>query len=337
MNSEIEYNFFDFLKSEELPSIYEVLGHLVQGITPVLVLDSCICLDIINYIDGKKTDNNTAKKVINLFEYAGNSKIDILGSFGVLELSHNRNNYSINVNKFSDFGNKIEFAIHLPIQKLKARDFSSFVKKEITSKEDIFPLAPILNNTYCSLLKIRELRNNNPKKTNATSNFLDFLRWLETDLDIILSTEIELAKLIFAGENNFLPMIGLKSDKTLAKRQLWGTAWDIMHYRINTQYSSTIPLNGIQNKPYFVTNDKNLIKLSKRLTNKAVVKSGNEIHGAFVYSEFEFPCYEKDWDMINLKMNELNIRRRQKILNEPKPKKDVLKLIKELELKNGIA
>lgn len=62
MNSETEYKFFDFLKSEELPSRFEVLEYLTQGIIPVLVLDSCICLDIINYIDGKRQTTKQLKK-----------------------------------------------------------------------------------------------------------------------------------------------------------------------------------------------------------------------------------------------------------------------------------
>lgn len=337
MREKLQYKFFDALKSTELPSLSEVINFKLNGITPVLVLDSCVCLDIINYIDNKSINETSLQKIINLFTYRENSMIDVLWSFGVLELSHNRKNYCIDAIKFSDFLNKIEFAMSLSLENIINKNFTGFVNEKKESKENIFPILPMLNSTYCCLLKIREIKIANPKKIYATKNFLKFMEWMENELNIISSTEIELAKLIFCGHNNFLTMIGMKKDKVLAKRQLWGSAWDILHYRINIQYLSTVPLDGIQNQPYFITNDGNLIMLSSKQTNVAVTKHGKSIHRIFVSSEFESSCFKKDSELLMLKMQALHKRRQSKITEKLNSKEDILLMIKNLEIKNDIA
>lgn len=337
MNKKLEYLFFDFLNGVELPSALDVQISLLNGVTPVLVLDSCVCFDIINYLDGKSVKADKIDKIINLFRYAEKSKIDILGSFGALELSFNKKSLSVDRQKFSDFGNKLEYFMHLPVKSIINKDFYKFKHKDLMLSKQMDGFLDMLLRSYCVLLKIRVLKLNKPGKINAVNNYLDLLDWMENDMDLIMVSEAELGKLVFAGDNFMLKMLGMKKDKRQAKRELWGTAWDLFHYRINTQYAPTVEMNGILNKPFFVTEDERLVKLSTQMKNRAVVKLGSQsLHGAFVYTEFNDECYKKDWDLIRAKLSEISFRRASRGVERGIGDKDLKKMIRYLEEVNQL-
>ena len=307
---------------------------------PLLIMDSSVCLDIVKYIDKKTLPLKDEERIISLFKYLNDSDIGINESWGVLELCHNSNLLTIDKLKFRDYTGRIVYSLQLPIDILISKKFD-LIDKVIETEEnilgDISVLEPLLVSSYCSLLKIRSLALNGLSKQKAKKNFFNFLQWIDNDLNILMAIECQLAAYIFGGMNAFRKMIWLDNNPAECKQKLWGTAWDILHYRIHCNYSELVKINNIQNRNIFVTKDRTLFKLISKLTLLAAIVTGDKVNKTIIHSNDNYPNFKDDYDEISRFQTDLNLRRVLKMKKFKFNKTKVLKMIEELEKNNNIS
>lgn len=284
-----------------LPTLENIYSLIEEGLEPVIFLDSCVCLHIIRVIDfGKTAKNVDLSKIIYLKEYLNRHPIEINPFFGLLELCYRKDGFDNE--KFWDFKCRIDFFREIPVKHFKRfnydfhRDFYVLknTKPDLTISYEILESA--LNNSYCALLKIRELATKSLSKTNATKNLDSFVDWMINDLDILMGIEYKLAMYVFGGRTEFRKMIGLDCSGVQVQKKVMGTVWDIFHSK-NT--SNNFRLNQILDKNLyatFMTNDLNLFKIFQKF-NLRVIKDGeNIISSSFLFnSDSDCPHFDDQY------------------------------------------
>ena len=232
----------------------------------LLILDSSVCLDIINLIKHKKNANVDKQKVFTLIEYVQKNKVEQTPIFALTELCYDRKTFNISDGKLWDMKNKLDFAFKYPIKLLKRFQFDYETNYHIYHepkllRKSIEPFAENLNLYYAGLLKIRELAKNGLKKEFSERNIESFIEWMSTELNTMLGLEFSLALEIFGGNSNLRSMIKLGSAKDKAIKGLWGTAWDLFHARVSCNRPQLADMVGEKVQPIFVTKDNGLFEL----------------------------------------------------------------------------
>lgn len=261
MNPKIEYHYLTrhgalkgFKKSN--PS---------KEMKTLLVLDSSVCLDIVNVVNKKQINKDSKRKVFELIEYSQKKSMQPFEYLALLELSLDKVTYKLDTDKFQDIKNKVSFAFQLPLERLKKNNFDY--------STDHFPAnKPHLNNDasafaeqillhYSALLKIREIACKGLGKQKAKENIIEFLDWMDIELGIILGLEYQLAFQIFGGNNSFNTMIKENSNKERVLKTLWGSSWDLLHARVGRNYQQLSEIVNEDINSIFITNDKRLFEL----------------------------------------------------------------------------
>ncbi|NOQ75605.1 MAG: hypothetical protein GQ574_26595 [Crocinitomix sp.] len=231
----------------------------------LLVLDSSVCLDIVNIVSKRNINKESKRKAFELIKYSQKKSTPPFEILALLELSLDKSTYQLDTDKFFDFFNKLKFAFQFPIERLRKNDFdyfSNFIPSEKKdTKGNLTPVIEQIMVHYSALLKIREIASKGLSKQKSQKNILEFLDWMNSELNLILGLEYQLAIQIFGGNTGFNSMIKVNSTKEKALKALWGTAWDLMHARVSrnsTQLSAMVneDINSI-----FITNDKRLYEL----------------------------------------------------------------------------
>jgi len=230
-----------------------------------LVLDSSVCLDIVSIVNKRDINKESKRKAFELIKYSQKKSMPPFEIFALLELTLDKVTYKLNTDKFLDISNKLKFAFQFPLERLKKNDFNF-------STNFYQPESPDLNNNafviveqilvhYSALLKIREIASKGLGKQKAKKNIIEFIDWMELELNLILGLEYQLAFQIFGGNSGFNTMIKENSNKEKALKALWGTAWDLLHARVsrNSKQLSQIVSEDINS--IFITNDKRLYEL----------------------------------------------------------------------------
>lgn len=264
-----------------LPTRADITEMTSNGLTPLIVIDSNVCLEIIKFINHKKSATQIEKeKILNLIEFVQkNEAVEVFSLYSFMELSHNRGNLEINKEKFIEFKNKIDFAIQCPVKYLRQykfdydRDYVIFKTPNI-SYNTIESLSQHLLPTYCSLLKMRELSLIGLDKNKAEKNIGNFLDWLKTEIGLIMGLELQLAINIFGGNSNYLKMISQRKSLEDVRKKLWGTTWDFFHARFSTNKSDLSGITGKVVMPFFITNDVTLGRLIEN--NHLLLKYAND-------------------------------------------------------------
>lgn len=231
-----------------------------------LVLDSSVCLDIIDFINKKNQVKEKKAKTLELIKFAQKKSFPTFEMIALLELSINKLTQKIDTDKFNDMKMKLDFAFKCPFNKLKKGDFDF--------KKNYYSPTPInINNNgslfleqinvfYCALLKMREIaKKNGLNKHKSRENIIEFVDWMNTELEMILGVEYQLCIQIFGGNNDFRPMIKDMSNKEKALKAVWGTAWDLFHSRFSRNSSQLSAIVDEDVNSVFVTNDKRLYEL----------------------------------------------------------------------------
>lgn len=230
-----------------------------------LVLDSSVCLDIINVVNKRKINKDSKRKVFELIKYSQKKSMRPFEIFALLELSLNKETYKINTEKFLDFSNKLKFAFQFQLERLKKNDFdfsNNFYQPQnqnINENGSLFVEQILVH--YSALLKIREIAHNGLGKQKAKKNMTEFIDWMDSELGLILGIEYQLAFQIFGGNNSFNAMIKENSNREKALKTLWGTAWDLFHARVSRNSKQLSKIVGEDVNSIFITNDKRLYEL----------------------------------------------------------------------------
>lgn len=234
----------------------------------VLILDSCVCFDIINLIKGKEESISDKEKIFNLISYAQKNKIRHFSLFALLESSYDRDTMEIQTEKFNEFLQIIDFAFQHPVDQLKKFDYSfnpdnqglSFnpqqrknLIKSLTEER--------LNLSYAAMLKICEIAGKGLSADRAEKNIIDFVDWMENDLDILLGVDYSLALNIFGGNSKSRSMIKLGAGKKKILAAARGAAWDMFHAKMSRNKKQLSYLLDCKVYPVFVTKDKVLAEL----------------------------------------------------------------------------
>lgn len=251
-----------------LPSVVEIdYIEVVNNEKIILFLDSCVCLEIINFIKQKEKAKIDKTKIFNLIEYAQKNEVKVTPIFALMELCYDRTTNKMKYDKLWKFKNIIDYAIKQPIEITKQFDFDyevdyePFRGKLSLPNDDEMPLIDNISQSYVGLLKIRELTSLGLKKKCAEKNISLFVDWMINDLDRFLGFEYLLALEIFGGNNKMRSMIKLDSTPEKAKKTLWGTAWDLFHARFNCDRLQLEQIVQVKPYPIFVTKDYALYKL----------------------------------------------------------------------------
>jgi hypothetical protein len=197
----------------------------------------------------------------------------------------------------------------------------------------------ILLQSYCALLKIREIASNGLKKEKAKKNIFEFANWCNNDFDRWLATEFKLAMNIFGGLDEYRTMIWLDGKKESISQKLWGTAWDLAHHRIHCLFSVQNPNDEVKSTNYyFITKDRRLFQLISNVSLVTMLESeNNDIGIPLLHSNMEYPKFKGSYPEIENYLLKINLER----MNTSKPKKLNLDKIKEqivmLEKKNNFA
>lgn len=229
----------------------------------LLVLDSSVCLDIINVVNKKPITKISKRKVFELIKYSQKKSMPIFEIFALLELSINKRTHQLDEKKFFDFSKKIKFAFGIHLKDLKKNNFNFSIKSntDIEIHNNFTAFVEQISVYYCALLKIREIASKGLGKQRAKKNIFELLDWMELKLGIILGLEYQLAFQIFGGNTGFNSMIKENSNKERTLRALWGSAWDLFHARVsrNSRQLSEIVSENVNS--IFITNDKKLHEL----------------------------------------------------------------------------
>lgn len=337
-------NYYCFSEKGEtlLPNQDEINEYLVNGIRPIIFIDSCVCLQIVKLVDfGRKATEINRDKIFILKEYMQKNNVELSPLFAIMELCSKKENFD--AQKFWDFKHRIDFFRLIPLKKLKQMKYD-FKRDYINLKTDNMDLRnPYPNikafqfNIYSSLLKIRLIAKNSLSKKDFEKNCNELLDWMESDLKLIMGVEYKLGLSIFGGNTEFRKMIGIDSNSDKAKKLLWGTTWDIFHSRVSINSSKISGLLGENLAPFFLTNDENLFKLFRTFGLRMVVDGEAANFGSsFVYtSGAEYPNFSEEiTERQNLKMiNFLAERFNDKQVYD---EEYILSLVNNLEIENGI-
>lgn len=245
----------------------------------LLVLDSSICMDIVNLVNKKESCRADKVKIFNLIAYAQINKINHFALYALLELSYDRETLKINEEKFFDYKNKLDYAFGYPIERLKnfdydfIKDYEDFVNPDLRPKNIIAALkADHMLRSYAGLLKICEISENGLGAEKAEKNIEAFIEWMIDDLGVILGFDYVLALQIFGGNTQYGRMLKLGSkDKDKVLKTLSGTAWDLFHAKMSCNRNQLSKIVDKKAYPIFVTNDTLLFEL----ISPAVIFSSN--------------------------------------------------------------
>lgn len=237
-----------------------------NGERVLLVLDSSVCLDILNLIREKEASGSDKEKIFNLIEYSQKNKINQISLFALLESCYDRKTLEIQTGKLIEFRNKIDFAFQYPLARLKKFDYAFNTDVNLKTPQFNNKLLKILieerlNLSYAALLKICEIAKNGLSANFAEKNITAFINWMENDLDIILGIEYTLALHIFGGNSRYRTMIKLGAKKERILKAAWGTAWDLFHAKMSCNKEQLSYLVGYKVHPVFVTKDAGLYEL----------------------------------------------------------------------------
>lgn len=230
-----------------------------------LVLDTSVCLDIINIVNKKHINKDSKRKAFKLIKYSQKKSMPIFEILALLELSFEKLTYKLNTEKLLDFSNKLKFAFQFPLERLRKNDFDFLINFQLLEKKEIKNNADDIIEQilvhYSVLLKIREIACKGLNKQKSQKNILEFIDWMESELNMILGLEYQLAVQIFGGNNSFNSMIKENSTKENTLKALWGTAWDLLHARVGRNSKQLSALVDEDVNAIFITNDKKLYEL----------------------------------------------------------------------------
>jgi hypothetical protein len=291
MLSSERYQFLDQDGQDHLPSESELKAVRADGKIPIAILDAMVCMNIVSLVDGKVLKEPQLQRTQNLLTYfkIHDRSIDVLGSFGLMELCTNKKSLEINKTKFYEMGGKLFYALSLDPQSVIDRNFKiggSFPVSE-NEIERYDSVKPLLTLSYCNLLKIREIAKKHRTEALAEKAIQEYYDWMDTQVDCIAQIELQLALLIIGG-NACQPMIALdnpNSAKDKIVHTILGTVWDLFHHRIIGTYSNSMVINGMAHKTLFVTEDKNLSILWNGIKLEQVIMENNHITNSLHSSE----------------------------------------------------
>jgi len=230
-----------------------------------LVLDSSVCLDIVNIVNKRNINKESKRKALELINYSQKKSMPPFEIFALLELSFDKTTFNLNTDKFLDLSKKLKFAFQFPLSRIRKKEFNfsdNFYQPEkpnINRDASVFAEQILVH--YCALLKIREIAHNGLGKQKAKKNLIEFIDWMEFELGLILGIEYQLAFQIFGGNNSFNAMIKENSTKEKALKTLWGTAWDLLHARVSRNSKQLSQILNEDVNSIFITNDKRLYEL----------------------------------------------------------------------------
>ncbi|TSJ44982.1 hypothetical protein [Fluviicola chungangensis] len=299
----------------------------------LIILDSCVCLDIITFVKHKKSAKVDKTKIFNLVRYVQKHKVNYTSIFALTELCYDRSTLEIIEDKLWDFKHKVDFVFGYPIKLLERYEFDFELNYDIrprtsSMKGSIQPFSANLNLYYAGLLKIRELANDGLKKEYSEKNINLFIEWMKNELNVMLGLEFTLALEIFGGNTKLLSMISIGAKPEQVKKRLWGTAWDLFHARMSCNRTQISKMTGIRTHPIFITKDYALYK----------VMAPSVLHNVHFNSlnfkithENNYPLHYSDLFMQNLneRLLELSVERvsEEPILDESR----VISIIENLE------
>lgn len=272
------YNFIDFKGGLSTPDNQDFIKHWMDGRTPIIVLDACVCLDIVKFVNKNKFSTDfELQRVKNFLLYSISVNCDFLSSFGILELAIERPNFSIDSEKFESMGEKILFALSLDKEEIESQNFKfaslGKVKDELRSATIFLPM---LLASYCTLLMSHIIGKSERKRENSKRKILLLVDWLVNEFGTFMMIEFHLAKKAFFNNKELWRMLWLDGNPELTKQKLFGTAWDIMHYRLNCQYAAFNKIDGRNHHPYLVTKD---WRLNVLVTDLIVESFENDSYG----------------------------------------------------------
>ncbi|TGN22537.1 hypothetical protein [Empedobacter tilapiae] len=261
MNTKIEYHYLT--KFGALKGFYKSNPNLEKK--TLLVLDSSVCLDIVNIVNKKNINKDSKRKVFELIKYSQKKSMPPFEIFALLELSLDKATYKLNTEKFFDISNKLMFAFQIPLERLKTNnfDFSSnfFSSKKPNLNNDASVFVEQILIHYSALLKIREIASKDLSKHKAKENIIEFVDWMNNKIGLILGLEYQLAFQIFGGNNSFNTMIKENSSKEKTLKALWGSSWDLLHARLSRNSKQLSEIIDEDVNSIFITNDKRLFEL----------------------------------------------------------------------------
>ncbi|HEY4786732.1 MAG TPA: hypothetical protein VIH57_11810 [Bacteroidales bacterium] len=322
------YNCIDETGLRNFPDSIELCSFKRNGLYPILVLDSSVCLDIVTFVDNKSKLKEDARYMVESFlVYQNMMGIDVIGGLGIFELALGGRKLTLDNKKFSDYGSKLLLALKLSNESLFQDIYVTKDLKEIDIIDKHQEFLPILNASYVSLLKLRLLAQKGTSRKNSLSLLQEYTEWLKDELDCIMGLELELAKNIFGGNSDLQPLLGRDNN---VLNELWGTAWDFLHYRFACLYFHFSTIDGIPQKSFFITKDNRLTRLLKHLQLEAVIKEEHGLKGIFISSTKEYNHFKGHRSKLKVLERELFIERAKQ--NKGK----VLDLIKLAEMKNKL-
>lgn len=185
-------------------------------------------------------------------------------------------------------------------------DYFTLNQPKLRNHTPFYGLESFFLNTYCSLLKIRELALNGLSKKYAEKNILEFTKWMANTLGIMLGIEFKLAMNIFGGKTEFRKMIWLEGKEHLIKKKIVGTAWDITHARFCSNNFSLSKKLGENLNAFFLTSDTNLFKLLSESSLTMIFDSGEIGSSSMINTSFDYPHFDESFlNKNNTKMMEL--------------------------------
>lgn len=251
-----------------LPSKTEITQILENNDEKILlVLDSSICMDIVNLVKHKKSAHCDKNKIYNLIDFVQKNKVEHFTLFALLELCYDRNTLELQSEKYFDFKNMIDYAFQYPLKKFKKYEYNFltdcifFGNPEFKSDAIKILISERINLYYAALLKICEIGQKGLSASRAEKSIQEFIDWMEIDLNVILGLEYSLALEIFGGNTKLISMIKLGATKEKILKSIWGTAWDLFHGRMSCNKEQISILLDKKVYPIFATKDSYLFDL----------------------------------------------------------------------------
>ena len=232
-----------------------------------LQLDANVCLDIANFVSGrKKQPDHTKLRVRSLLRSIELSRCEVIPSIGLMELGLKRGTFSLDEGRYGSLAKAVWEGLHL---NLSAIEVDNYLPTGVPAPPpynlpigaDVLSL--FFEYVYCAFLKLHLLAKLGLSEQVAMHNINEFLRWSNEDLNMVSPFVLQFALGLFGGDTKIRKMLKVDSKSALPLFTAWGAAQDVFSLYVFKE--AHLFEAKLLNKILYVTADEALFEVCKRI------------------------------------------------------------------------
>lgn len=324
--------FYVSSEGEGLPNKQQLNIIRKQGKQIVFHIDSNICIYFEKtYTKPEQITKNIANKLDLLLSNIQQYQANISFGGAVFELSFNKNNWTLNKNKYNDLC--VELASYIDISESKLFGTANNLLLDTSdyfSSIDVAQLLPLLQTLYAAYLKTATIALTHPSENNACNNLLNYINWLDETLNFFSPIPLQIAASVFAKDPYGNKAIFNKKKSPL--QTCLGAAFDTWHLFL-LNFAHLKKIDKMNHFPILVTNDKAFYKTIRKCPLLEAIKLNDEVITTYSAIDIDYKAYAHRQEEIS-SFFKTKVQRRAKkafIHSKKQPLKQINLLEKKLQ------